>query len=313
MNSRRQMRGRRHRGVALITAMLISAIATMVAANLAWDNALDVRRTIVTLSRDQAIQVALGAESWVVSILQQDLQNGPTDHLGEIWAQELPGFPIEGGEVFGGIEDLQGRFNINNLVDNNGDVQAESLEQFRRLLTALDLDPRFAGIAADWIDSNQNASFPDGAEDPIYTGMMPPYRTANQPLTSTSELAALEGMDRATFRILEPHVSALPGRTGVNVNTATYAVLQSLDENMTTSDVEGLLQEREASGFNDVQTSFSALVTPDVLNQLEESTQYFRLKVIVRIDTVRITMYSVLQRAAQTGTVTPILRSFGAA
>ncbi|MDH4073752.1 MAG: type II secretion system minor pseudopilin GspK, partial [Gammaproteobacteria bacterium] len=255
---------------------------------------------------------ALGAESWVISILHQDLQDNQTDHLGEIWAQDLPGFPIDGGELFGAIEDLQGRFNVNNLVDNDGNVQQESLEQFQRLLTALDLDPRFAGIAADWIDSNEDASFPDGAEDPIYTGRIPPYRTANQQLTSVSELAALEGMDRATFRILEPHITALPGRTGINANTATYAVLQSLDENMSPADVEGLMSERESGGFTDLQTSFATIVTPEVLNQLEDSTQFFRLKVVVRIDTVRITMYSVLQRAGQTGTVTPILRSFGA-
>ena len=311
MNLGRTMKAGRSRGVALITAMLISAIATMVAANLAWDNALDVRRTIVNLGRDQAVQVALGAESWIISILQQDLQDNQTDHLGEIWASELPGLPIEGGEVFGSIEDLQGRFNVNNLVDQEGRIVDDSLEEFRRLLNVLGIDPRFAGIAADWIDSNLDASFPDGAEDAIYTGMIPPYRTANQTLTSVSELAAIEGMDRATFRILEPHIAALPGRTGINVNTALPAVLQALDENMTTSDVEGLVQEREAGGFTDIETSFASLVTPDVLNKLEESTQFFRLKVVVRIDTVRITMYSVLQRAQQTGTVTPILRSFG--
>ena len=301
---------RSNRGVALITAMLISAIATMVAANLAWDNALDVRRTMVLLGRDQAVQVALGAESWVISILHQDMENSQTDHLGEIWASELPGLPIEGGDVFGSIEDLQGRFNINNLVDQEGRVEKESLEQFQRLLTALGLDPRFAGIAADWIDSNVDASFPDGAEDSIYTGMIPPYRTANQTLTSVSELAAIEGMDRATFRALEPHIAALPGRTSINANTATVAVLQSLDENMTLSDVEGLIQEREAGGFTEIETSFASLVTPDVLNRLEESSQFFRLKVIVRIDTVRVTLYSVLQRGPN-GTVTPVLRSLG--
>ena len=232
---------RKNRGVALITALLISALATMVAANLAWDNALDVRRTMTLLNRDQAIQVALGAESWVIGILHQDMEDSQTDHLGEIWATELPGLPIEGGEVFGAVQDLQGRFNLNNLVDQNGAIEQESLEQFRRLLNALGLDPRFAGIAADWIDSDFDASFPDGAEDPIYTAMLPPYRAANQPLTSVSELAALEGMDKQTFDLLADHVAALPGRVNINVNTATPAVLQSLDENMTVSDVEGLV------------------------------------------------------------------------
>ena len=300
----------RDRGVALITAMLITAMATMVAANLAWDNALDVRRTMVLLHRDQAIQVALGAESWVITILHQDLEDSQTDHLAEIWALELPGLPIEGGEVFGAVQDLQGRFNVNNLIDANGIVDEESVEQFRRLLLALGLDQRFAGIAADWIDSDIDPSFPDGAEDSIYTGMLPPYRTANQALTSVSELAALDGMDKLTFNALEPHITALPGRTEINVNTATGAVLQSLDENMTVADVENLIAERETGGFTEISTAFSSLVTPDVINRLQDSTQFFQLKVVVRIDTVRITLVSVLQRGAN-GDVTPILRSLG--
>jgi general secretion pathway protein K len=298
------------RGVALITAMLITALASMVAANLAWDNALDVRRTMVLLNHEQAVQVALGAESWVIGILHQDLEDSETDHLGEIWAIQLPGLPIDGGEVTGTIVDLQGRFNVNNLIDDNGEVVPESLERFRRLLIALELDPRFAGIAADWIDSNIEAAFPDGAEDPIYTGIIPPYRSANQSLTSASEFAALEGMTRESFNILRPHITALPGRTSININTATGPVLQSLDDNLSAADVERLLAERESAGFADIQSTFSSLVTPDVLNTLDESTNYFQLKVVVRIDTVRVTLYSVLQRGPQGG-VAPILRSLG--
>jgi general secretion pathway protein K len=289
---------------------MITALAAIVAANLAWDNALDVRRTMMMLNRDQAIQVAMGAESWVATILSQDMADSETDHLGEIWASELPGLPIDGGEVFGAIEDLQGRFNINNLIDQNGKVEEQSLEQFRRLLTSLGLDPRFAGLAGDWLDSDLDAAFPDGAEDGIYTGLIPTYRSANQLLTSTSELAALEGMDKATFDILAPNITALPGRTEINVNTATPAVLLALGEDMSVGDVEGLVAERESDGFADITGTFSSLVAPDVLSTLVESSNYFQLKVVVRIDTVRITLYSVLQRGPR-GNVTPILRSFG--
>lgn len=306
------MKGQHQKGVALITAMLISALATMVATNLAWDNALDVRRTLVNLGRDQAVQVALGAESWVINILHEDLENNRTDHLNEAWAGQLPGLPIEGGEIFGSIEDLQGRFNVNNLVDQEGEVDEKTLAQFRRLLSGLGIDPRFAGITADWIDGNSDALFPDGAEDPIYTGTMPPYRTANQSLSTVSELAAIEGMERDIWKTLEPHIVALPGRTAINVNTATPAVLLSLDENLTAADVERLLTEREGSGFSDIPTLFAPLVPPDVLNNLGDSTEFFRLKVVVRIDTVRITLYSLLQRAPS-GTVSPILRSLGTA
>ena len=305
------MRLRRlNRGVALITAILITALAGSVAAGLAWDSALDMRRTTVLLYRDQALHVAMGAESWLASILRQDLEDSQTDHLGEIWASDLPGLPIDGGEVFGSVEDLQGRFNLNNLIGQDGRVDEASLEQFRRLLLVLGLDPRLAGIAADWIDADQEAGFPDGAEDPIYTGLVPPYRTANQPLSSASELAALEGIDKASLDILLRHVVALPGRTGINVNTATGPVLQSLSEDISSQDVERLLAERAETGFADLTTAFSSLVQPDVLNQLEETTSYFQLKVIVRIDTVRITYFSLLERSPR-GDVAPILRSLG--
>jgi general secretion pathway protein K len=263
------------------------------------------------LNRDQAVQVALGAESWVQNILRDDLADSDTDHLGEIWASDLPALPIDGGEIFGSIEDLQGRFNVNNLIDADGDVDPLAVEQFQRLLMALQLDPRFAGIAADWIDGDDQASFPDGAEDAIYTGFTPPYRSANQLLSNASELGALEGMDKASFDILSPHIVALPRRTNVNVNTATGPVLQSLGENISVADAEGLLAARADTGFADLGRAFSTLVTPAELQQLEDSSSFFQLKLIVRIDTVRITYYSILERDGSRGDVTPILRSLG--
>ena len=307
---------KRQRGVALITAMLIMALITTLIFSLEWDNSLDLRRTYVSMFRDEAIQAALGAESWVMTILRQDQQDSTTDHFGEIWASDMPVLPLGGpgesiqGEIFGQIEDLQGRFNINNLVDNNGEVDQAALEQFQRLLISLGLDVRLAGIAADWIDADQDASFPDGAEDSVYTGIVPPYRTPNLTISSPRELAALEGMDKATLDTLLPHIATLPGGTAINVNTATGPVLQSLDENLTVQDVERLLSERGEAGFADVSNTFSSLVTPDVLNQLSESSDYFRLKVIVQVDTVRVTYFSMLERSSQ-GDVTPILRSLG--
>lgn len=302
---------RRARGVALITAILITALVGMVAANIAWDSALDFRRTQVMLDRDQAVQVALGAESSVRIILADD--DPEIDHLGEFWAAELPVLPLQEngvvyGEAYGVIEDMQGRFNINNLVDVSGQVDQEALEQFERLLTALGLDPRIAGITADWIDPDQEAGFPNGAEDSIYSGFIPPYRAANQPISTTTELAAIEGIDKASLDLLLPHIAALPGGrpTPVNVNTATAAVLQSLDAAITLPDVERLLAEREPSGF----ANLDAIVTlaPDA--DISQTTDYFQLKLVVRIDTVRITYYSLLLRDGQ-GTVTPILRSIG--
>jgi len=305
---------RRQRGVALITAILVMALITTLTFSLEWDNSLDLRRTYVSMYREEAIQAALGAESWVLGIMRQDMEDSDTDHFGEIWASELPVLPLgaEGdsiqGEIYGQIQDLQGRFNVNNLIDQQGEVDEASLEQFQRLLAALGIDVRFAGIAADWIDADRDASFPDGAEDSIYSGIVPPYRTANQILTSTSELAALEGMDKATFDTLLPHIVALPGRTAINVNTATGPVLQSLDEEISMADVESLIAEREESGFADIDNAFAQW--PELTGLITDTSDFFQLKVIVRVDTVRITQFSLLERGPQ-GDVTPILRSLG--
>lgn len=305
----------RRAGVALITAMLITALAGSLAAGLSWDNALDVRRTMVMLYRDQAIQVAVGSEGWVRSILQDDRENTPSDHLGEIWATEIPGLPIDSeavqGEIFGRIEDLQGRFNINNLLGSNGEIDQPSLEQFQRLLTTLGLQPRLAGIAADWLDADQIESIPDGAEDPLYSGLTPAYRTANQRMISVSELAALDGMDRESFEILLPHVTALPERTPINVNTATSAVLQSLGPNFGESDAQGLIELREEGGIVDYATVFAPLVDPALREWISDSTSYFQLNAIVQIDTVRISLFTVLYRDQNSSDVIPIRRSLG--
>lgn len=307
---------KRTRGVALITAMLITAITASLAATLTWDNALDVRRTMMLLFHEQGTQVALGAESWIRNILRDDSIDSDNDHLGELWASELPGLPVDNGTVqgavIGNIEDLQGRFNVNNLIDANGETDTVVLEQFKRLLRVLELDERFAGLTADWIDADQEAGFPDGAEDSIYTGFSPPYRAYNRLLSNVTELAALEGMDKASFDVLLPHIAALPGTTKINVNTATEAVLRSLDDSMDDSTVEGLLESREESGFADYEQALRPLLSDEMFNNhITEDSSFFQLKAIVQIDTVRITYFSIIHRAPDGGPVTVIVRSMG--
>ena len=307
---------RKNRGVALITAMLITALTGSLAAGLAWNNALDVRRTMTLLFHEQGMQIALGTESWIRNILRDDGIDSQTDHLGELWASDLPGLPVDNdsvqGAVSGKIEDLNGRFNINNLLDANGKVNPDLLAQFERLLQALDIDIKFAGLAVDWIDADQDAGLPNGAEDSIYTGLIPPYQTFNKPLTNVTELFALEGMDKLSFDRLLPHVTALPGRTSINVNTATPAVLQSLSMSMDESTVESLLFLREESGFADIASTFGTLVDNEVIfGLLTESSEYFQLKAVVQIDTVHVTYFSVLLRVPNGGPVTTILRSLG--
>ncbi len=118
-------------------------------------------------------------------------------------------------------------------------------------------------------------------------------------------------MDRASFEVLLPHVTALPERTPINVNTATIAVLQSLGPNIRESDAEGLIALREDGGFVDYAGVFAPLVEPGLQQWISETTSYFQLKAVVQIDTVRISLFTVLHRDQGGSDVTPISRSLG--
>ena len=163
----------------------------------------------------------------------------------------------------------------------------------------------------DWLDADQTEAIPDGAEDPLYSGFVPAYRTADRRISNITELAAVEGIDALTFELLLPHVTALPGRTAINVNTATLPVLQSLGPNITAADAEGLDSARQDGGFVDYSDIFAPLVDPNLVPWISETTNYFQLKAVVQIDTVRVSLFTVMYRDADTGTVAPILRSLG--
>ena len=119
----------RQRGVALITAVLMVALATMLAVDVGFRGFLDQRRSGTLFALDQGYEIALGAEAWAADFLRRDLIETRTDHLGETWARPLPPLPIEGGTVEGRLEDLQGRFNLNNLVHADGTANPQAVQQ----------------------------------------------------------------------------------------------------------------------------------------------------------------------------------------
>ena len=104
-HSPRSSRGARERGVALLTAVLIVALATILATEIGFRSALEQRRGIGLLLLDQGFQVSLGAEAWAAKYLRDDLNDGAQiDHLGERWATPIPPIPLEGGPIEGTLE-----------------------------------------------------------------------------------------------------------------------------------------------------------------------------------------------------------------
>lgn len=294
------MRCDRQRGVALITALLVVALAVAAATAMATRMHVDVRRAANLLHGEQAYAYALSAESWAFVILREDAGNSEHDALDEDWATALPPISVEGGVVSGRVSDLQGRFNVNNLLDPTGAPDTNQIDYFRRLLTVLDLDPLLSAALLDWIDEDINATFPGGAEDDLYLLQEPPYRAANRPLVSTSELLLVQGFTDEVVATLAPHVTALPAVTAINVNTATAEVLLALDPNLTAQDVEILLAEREQKPFtdhaaflaHDALAGLSPAVTTDV------SSSWFQVLTDVQVGSGQARVDSLLERAA---------------
>ncbi|MEJ2515830.1 MAG: type II secretion system minor pseudopilin GspK [Gammaproteobacteria bacterium] len=296
-------------GAALITAILVVAIATALAARLTWDLFLDQRRAFSRVAGEQGYQYALGAEAWAGRILTDDLENGSVDHPNEAWATQLAPLPIEGGQIQGRLEDLQGRFNLNNLVDNQGRTDPAAVEGFKRLLLALDLDVRLADRMADWIDRDIEPNFPDGAEDGYYLSRQPPFRAANRPVTSVSEvLLVYPELGQAGYEVLRQFVTALPRGTRININTARPAVLVTVSENLTLGDADVIVQDRPEEGWEGLD-QLGDLIPSDASGALGVDTQWFQLATRIDIGTQRFTMYSLLNRDPG-GSVNAVLRRF---
>jgi general secretion pathway protein K len=323
MTSRSTLSFRRQRGVALIMAVLIVALATVLAANVGFNAFLDLRRNATRYAMDQSFHVALGAEAWAADTLRRDGASGSKqDDFTEEWATPIPPMPVEGGEISGYLEDMQGRFNLNNLVmsDGKGSLVPNpvAIEQLQRLLELLELEPKWAALIADWIDSDGEASFPDGAEDSTYTLLTPPYRTAEAPITRASELLALHEFGLERYRRLEPFVTALPVGTKLNLCTASAEVLDSLVPGLReyTLDRKNLAEMRKERCFPTVQ-DFENRLNGDQRQQLRaaetlaERSSYFQATVWVTIGTTQFTLYSLLYRNERTQLIRPILRSFG--
>jgi general secretion pathway protein K len=306
---------RRQRGVALITAVLMVALATILAVNVAFRGMLDQRRSATLFARDQGFEIALGAEAWAADFLKKDREDSQTDHFGERWARPLPPLPIDGGTVEGRLEDLQGRFNLNNLVFPDATVNTDAVKQLERILIALDIEPAWATTMADWIDQDAQPGFPDGAEDPTYTGLTPPHLAANMPVTRASEILVLPGFGPDRYQRLKPFITALPVGTPLNVCTAPGIVLDALSENTREFGLnpEDLAKRRADACFptlEDLRGSLGEADFTKLQKSLTESSNYFRATVWVTIGTTEFTLYSLLARG-NGGGVRPYLRSFG--
>ena len=302
-------------GVAIITALLIVTIAATVSITISTRLQLDVRRTGNLIAQDQAQFYLLAAEEWSQRILRQDKKDSSSDSLDEIWAIELPPIPVDGGSIQGRLTDLHACINVNLLVAGDA-VDAISKTRLSQLFKNLGVENDLTQAMIDWIDSDLETTNPNGAEDGYYLNLESPYRTANTPLHSISELRLIKGFeDSETYELVRPYLCAFiinGGEIAINVNTASAEVLQSLSATMTADLASGIIERRDEEPFKDLSefTSFSKLDTIiKNTEKLSTSSNYFLLRTQAIIGQANKVMYSVIYRE-EDGKTKIISRSF---
>jgi general secretion pathway protein K len=314
------------RGVALLVAIILVAIAAVLATAIAFASAMSARRASTVFGADQSLLAAEGAEAMAAYLLNSSVSNSAQVALNQPWAQAygpmqlLPGVTLE----FAQLEDQQGKFNLNDLAPN-GTTSTAAVTQFQQLLALVGIETKWAYLIADWVDANNEPNFPDGAEDSVYLSQTPPYLPPNLPITSISELLAMPGFGRDRYNRLLPYIAALPPGTAINTCTALGPVLDALSGKTEYSNMapQRLLAQRQAEGCFPTQSEFAASMasqgsstgTSTTSNsasgvQTQQSSQYYRLRSVITIGTARFSLYSLLDRDLS-GQVHVVLRTFG--
>jgi general secretion pathway protein K len=328
------------RGAALVVALLIFALCTALIVAMKSEFVLYYQRGANVFISEQVYAYLRGAEELAKLGLVQDydadqLREQPRDDLTEAWAQDpdtvVPYDLDEGGWLRGGLEDLQGRFNLNSLVDTaaspEGDTKiryTSAQKQFVRLLQALEgleLGEQEAIAVTesigDWLDVDSKVR-PNGAEDDYYVGLTPAYRAANQLMTSVSELRAIAGVTPQLYDALRPWVAALPERdTVLNILTAPPMLLRTINDDATftpLSEVDGqLLDEiRAQESFLSVEDFLESPVfegkeLTEIQPRLGMSSSYFLLSSEAKVAERKLRLYSVLERKDRT--ITTLVRT----
>ncbi|THU04634.1 general secretion pathway protein GspK [Lampropedia puyangensis] len=292
----------RQRGAALLLAMLVVALVASLAAAATWQQYHSVQAETDERAQVQARWLIAGALDWSKIILHLDARAGNTDHLNEPWSVPLEEAKLgtflnaennvaqnantDLADAFfsGGMQDLNGRLNVTNLVKNNT-VDTATLEIFEHLFASLGLAPELAkDMAQKYLESTRSALDADVALSP----------------TCTQELTWL-GLSTQQIHLLEPYITVLPQRTRINLNTASERVLAAvLPGNETQTAAARLAAVRNLTPFTSVADA-SALLEGDALSSelFSVASDFFLVNGKLRLEGLEVLDRYVLRRDGQ--------------
>ncbi|TCB77511.1 type II secretion system minor pseudopilin GspK [Acinetobacter sp. ANC 4173] len=237
----------KQKGIALITILVMVALATILAATIGQRQKFTADNTAYLIRQNQSLWYAKSAETFFAEMLKEDAENASdVDYLQENWAKPMPAFPVEDGYVTGQLYDESGKFNLNSLIDDSGQVNVAAKQWFERLLMNVGLTAELSEAVIDWQDADNENIGPMGAEENYYRGLNNAYLPANTKFHSVDELKMVRGFEGEKYLKIAPYVSTISVKdTKLNINTAPAIVLASLDEHLDVKAVQAALETRQ--------------------------------------------------------------------
>ena len=290
----------RQGGAALLTALLMVTLIAALASTALWQQwrLTEVERQERT--RQQGQWVLNGALDWARLILREDARSAGTDHLGEPWAlalqdARLSSFLASDGNasgqndltgVFlsGRIEDLQGRLNLSNLVDESK-LSEPDVEMAERLFALIDVPVPWARqMALALRDAMAGKSAPGDQQPPF--------------LPRQVEQLVWLGVPSDVLQRLAPHVSLLPLRTPLNLNTASAEVISASVKGLSLGQARRLLQERERQHWRDLAAANAALggSQPFDASRHGLNSRFFLITGRLRQDDLQVSQQALVRR-----------------
>ena len=280
------------RGIALLTILVMVALATILAATVAKRQTNTYENTGYLMRQDQSLLYAKSAEAFFSELLIQDSDNGGNiDHLQENWAKPMPAFPVEDGFISGRLLDESGKFNLNNLLKADGSVDDSARRWFEKLLQRVGLPAELSQAVIDWQDADDETTGAMGAESNYYQGLDPSYLASNTRFHQVEELKLVRGFEGKNYDLIAPYVTALPEATKINMNTAAPLLLASIDPKLDVKTLEQELKAKQAelTYFNSVEdlwklNAFSGIEPQnktDAAAWLDSKSNYFTAQIEV--------------------------------
>jgi general secretion pathway protein K len=311
---RTSFRRTRQRGVAVVTALMLTTLAITIVASLFWQQQVQVR-----LIENQRLQlqkqwVLRGALDWARLILREDARLSNVDHLGEPWAVPLAPTRLDqyvenetvdgdvgGALLSGGVIDAQSRFNLTNLA-LQGEVSLDEVKAFKRLLANLQVDEQIAEPVANAVAASQIRPQLANPGQAAAGAPAASPTTPSMPLIQVDDLLAVPGVTPEILSKLREFIVILPFETQVNANTASPPVLAAKIEGLTLANAATIVAQRERAYFRD-EAGLSPYLPDDASagNQLSFTTNYFIVNGSVRLGRGTLDMAALIRRDGGNG------------